>query len=680
MNDSNAEDNVQPVEDQLVSNADFSRSTASFPGLIEGESENIGPYKLLGVLGEGGFAVVYLAEQRQPVKRRVALKLIKPGMDTKQVIARFEAERQALAFLDHPSIAQIYDAGKTKAGRPYFVMEHIEGVQITQHCDEQKLSIEKRLQLFMQVCDGIEHAHQKGIIHRDLKPSNVLVVIAGKKAVVKIIDFGIAKALTQSLTEQTLFTEQGQLIGTPEYMSPEQAAMTNQGIDTRSDIYSLGVLLYELLTGALPFTRKTLEQAGFAEIQKIIREVDPPHPSTRLSSLGDEAERVASTRGIEVHALVKRLRKELEWIPLKAMRKERSNRYRSTSELSDDIQNYLKGAPLIAGPESAAYRFRKFVRRNRSSVVGAFAVLLLFVLVNISMFLALGRARARAEAEQQKEVVQAMDAFFDEWALLLADPNTLPEDTSLLGDLSGVKAARLRDLQGEFGQKPLIEASIRNRFGEILLNLNQYDRALLHLERAFQIRYDELGEENPSTLMTIAALARLYSSRNSSKKAAQMISKLHMAMRHVIREGDALITHRLARSFHDREAEEFYLATLDLVGRLPTSPVPSEDDVFSIFLSAIMEQDLKDPAMAICLGSKNVDLNRFFMMMLASIGMSTRDFSFQKLASESIKGDLALLYIDWGKPDQAESWYHQITHVQKIVVPRDPPLDSVFQN
>jgi len=385
---------------------------------IEGPGTQIGRYELLELIGEGGMGLVYLAEQKEPVKRKVALKIVKLGMDTKQVVVRFEAERQTLALLEHPNIAHVFDAGTTDAGRPYFVMEYVEGKSITKYCDEQKLGIEERLELFKEVCEGVHHAHQKGIIHRDIKPSNILVSVQDDKPVPKIIDFGIAKAITQPLTEKTSYTEHGQLLGTPEYMSPEQAEMAYQDIDTRSDIYSLGVLLYELLTGVPPFDAKRLREGGIDHIQQVICEEQPLTPSARLTSLGNKAKAIAESRRTQIITLTRRLHRELEWIPMKAMRKDRTRRYRSASELADDIQNYLTGTPLIAGPESGVYRTRKFVRKHAGSVamVALVAVVIIIGLVaSIVMGCRAERAREQEalarekEAAARKQVEQALE-------------------------------------------------------------------------------------------------------------------------------------------------------------------------------------------------------------------------------------------------------------------------------
>jgi len=373
---------------------------------IDGPGTTIGRYQLLELIGEGGMGLVYLAEQKEPVKRRVAFKIIKPGMDSRQVIARFEAERQALAVLDHPNIAHVFDAGCTETGRPYFVMEHVKGMSITRYCDENKLDIEQRLRLFEQVCEAVHHAHQKGIIHRDLKPSNILVSVHGDRATPKIIDFGIAKAITSPLTDKTFVTYQGQLLGTPEYMSPEQVDLATQDIDTRSDIYSLGVVLYELLAGVLPFESEFFARAGLAEIQQTIREQEPASPSIRLTNLGEQAKTIAASRSTQVVPLARRLHRELEWIPLKAMRKDRCRRYRSASEMADDIRNYLTGLPLLAGPETTIYRVQKFVTKHAGSVATIALVAVAIVLglvVSTAMYF-------KAEKAHQKEVIARADA------------------------------------------------------------------------------------------------------------------------------------------------------------------------------------------------------------------------------------------------------------------------------
>ena len=368
--------------------------------------KNIGPYHLTRKLGEGGMGEVYEAEQQEPVRRKVALKLIKWGMDTREVVARFEAERQALAMMDHPSIARVYDAGATDQGRPYFAMELVKGIPITDYCDKQKLRTKKRLELFALVCEGVQHAHQKGIIHRDIKPSNVLVMIQDDKPVPKIIDFGVAKATEQRLTEKSVFTELGQMIGTPEYMSPEQAEMTGLDIDTRTDVYSLGVLLYELLSGALPFEPRDLRKAGYDEIRRKIREDEPPRPSTRISSLGDAATTAASNRATAPGVLMRRLRGDLDWISMKALEKDRTRRYGSAADLAADIARHLQSEPVLAGPPSTVYKMKKFVNRHRFGVTAAGIVLAALLLGVVGTTVGMVRAVA-AEGQARMEARRA---------------------------------------------------------------------------------------------------------------------------------------------------------------------------------------------------------------------------------------------------------------------------------
>jgi serine/threonine protein kinase len=344
-------------------------TTHTAPADTLAASLRVDSYRILERLGEGGMGVVYAAEQEEPIRRRVALKVIKLGMDTRDVIARFEAERQALALMDHPCIAQVFDAGATADGRPYFAMEYVAGIPITQYCDKHRLPMHARLDLFVQVCGAIQHAHQKGVIHRDIKPSNILVTLQDGKPVPKVIDFGVAKAMHQRLTEKTVFTEHGVLIGTPAYMSPEQAEMGGLTVDTTTDIYSLGVVLYELLVGALPFDAELLRRAGYAEIQRIIREEEPLRPSARLGGLHRRAAEVAVRRQTPLPALVRELRGDLDWITVKAMDKDRTRRYASASELAADVNRHLKTEPVIARPPSLMYGAGKFVRKYRVPLI-----------------------------------------------------------------------------------------------------------------------------------------------------------------------------------------------------------------------------------------------------------------------------------------------------------------------
>src|SRR4051794_10539771 len=380
----------------------------------------IGHYKLLQRIGEGGFGVVWMADQEKPVRRRVALKIIKAGMDTREVIARFEQERQALAMMDHPNIARVLDAGATGTGRPYFVMELVRGVKITQYCDEQGLSTEERIKLFVTVCQAVQHAHQKGIIHRDLKPSNILVTINDGEAVPKVIDFGVAKATQGRLTDGTLFTQFEQMIGTPLYMSPEQAEITSLDVDTRSDIYSLGVLLYELLTGRTPIDTATMARAGMDEVRRLIREIDPPRPSTRIRTLqGEELTTMAKRRRTDVTKLTSALRGDIDWIVMKCLEKDRKRRYDTANGLATDLQRYLSNDVVMARPPTTAYLLSKLIRRNKvACIAGAAIVLSLIIGIAASLWQA-RRAereatRAAQEAERAKSAEQRAVAAFDE--------------------------------------------------------------------------------------------------------------------------------------------------------------------------------------------------------------------------------------------------------------------------
>ncbi|NQV35906.1 MAG: serine/threonine protein kinase, partial [Phycisphaeraceae bacterium] len=436
---------------------------------VERPGTQIGRFKLLSVLGEGGYGIVYLAEQERPMRRRVALKIIKPGMDSKEVLARFESERQALALLDHAHIARVFTSGATDAGRPYFVMEHVDGLPITEYCDQHQLSIEDRLRLFQQICEAVQHAHQKGIIHRDLKPSNILVSTQNDLPVSKIIDFGVARAISQPLTDRTLYTERGQMVGTPEYMSPEQADMAFEGIDTRSDVYSLGAVLYELLTGTLPFDPETLRQAGAEGMRKTIREQDPFTPSTRLSSLGNDAKTIAEKRNTELSALTKQLHRELEWIPLKAMRKDRTRRYQSAAELTHDIQNYLDGAPLLAGPESATYRMGKFVRRYKVYVATSFIVMLTVFLAMAVITKFYLDARKLAETQRRTlyfKNISLVDGIYKNQQL--SGTNSLLE--SCPDDLKGWEWDRLQYILDESQDTIKVSSGIEGGGGITCLN------------------------------------------------------------------------------------------------------------------------------------------------------------------------------------------------------------------
>jgi len=442
----------------------------------EKPGDRIGPYKILQQIGAGGCGVVFMAEQEHPVRRRVALKVIKLGMDTKQVIARFEAERQALALMDHPNIAKVLDAGATDVGRPFFVMELVRGVKVTEYCDQNNLSTHERLELFTQVCRAIQHAHQKGIIHRDIKPSNILVTLHDGVPVPKVIDFGIAKATDQRLTDKTVFTQFDQFIGTPAYMSPEQAELSGLDIDTRTDIYSLGVLLYELLTGRTPFDPKELMAAGLEGMRRAIREKEPPRPSTRLSTmLAADLTTVARQRHAAPPKLILLVRGDLDWIAMKALEKDRTRRYETASGLAQDIERYLRSEPVTARPPSQLYRFQKLVHRHRVVFAAGGAVTLSLVIgLGLSTWMFFRERQARLRADHEARHRQQVALFLEDMLKGVGPSVALGRDTALLREILDKTVVRLaHDLKDE----PDVQADLCNTIGEVYRALGQYDKA-----------------------------------------------------------------------------------------------------------------------------------------------------------------------------------------------------------
>jgi serine/threonine protein kinase len=457
----------------------------------EGPGTVIGPYKLMEQIGEGGMGLVFVAEQQHPVRRKVALKVIKPGMDTRQVIARFEAERQALALMDHPNIAKVLDGGTTggepggvSPGRPYFVMELVKGVPITEYCDQNQVSIRERLGLFLNVCEAVQHAHQKGIIHRDIKPSNVLVMSHDGKPVVRVIDFGIAKAIGQQLTDKTIYTQFAQLVGTPLYMSPEQAGQSGLDVDTRSDIYSLGVLLYELLTGTTPFDKERLKEAGYDEMRRIIREEEPPRPSTRVSTLGQVATTASTNRKSDPKQLSRLLCGELDWIVMKALEKDRNRRYETASAFAADVQRYLADEPVLACPPSAWYRFRKFARRNKGRLaIAASAFLALTVVVaSVGWAVRYGLEReAESERLETARLTQVAGQVRQSWnaaRTLLAENKVAAARQRLAEALAqlGNNRAMLADLTAEI-EAGAAELDRLQRFQDLIYRAHQAEMA-----------------------------------------------------------------------------------------------------------------------------------------------------------------------------------------------------------
>jgi len=529
-------------------------------GLRVAPGDRIGPFKVLQLLGEGGFGAVYQCEQEEPVRRRVAVKVIKAGMDTAEVVARFEAERQALAMMDHPSIAKVFEAGTTVEGRPYFVMEFVRGVPIHDYCSEHKLDIRSRLELFAEVCEAVHHAHQKGIIHRDLKPGNILVgTDGGPKARPKIIDFGVAKATGQQLTDLTMFTQIGQLIGTPLYMSPEQAGLSSEDIDTRSDVYSLGVVLYQLICGRLPFGPELMRERGFLELQRVIREEDPPRPSTQITSEvkspGEDSSRIAVERQTSIRDLTRTLEQELEWIPMKALRKDRTERYSTAEAMAEDLRRYLAGEVLEAGPESSRYRLKKLLRRHRGAVLaGALVALSLIAGTVVSVGFAL-QAKEQADlAQQQAVLADESRTLAEQKSAEATSAAEALEEQRDMARLETEKARALADFLGgiltsvepeyaqtldkqlmlrvfdnaierlDSGQVELIgvEVQIREYIGSALENMHDFPRALEQFERVQELENQARGEDHPLAIAVGLTRGRILSWMDREDEAIEL--------------------------------------------------------------------------------------------------------------------------------------------------------------
>jgi len=498
--------------------------------------EMIGPYRVLGVLGEGGMGTVYEAEQTEPVRRRVALKVIKLGMDSREVLARFELERRALAAMSHHCIAKVLEAGTTERGQPYFVMELVVGLPIVEHCDRHRLSLDERIALFRQVCAGVQHAHQKGVVHRDLKPGNLLVVRDGDQGVPKIVDFGLAKAFNRDLLARTVYTEREQIMGTPEYMSPEQAAGDLEAVDTRTDIYSLGVVLYELLSGEKPFPSQRLRTAGWAEIQRVLAEEQPPKPSSRVSTPG--ADEHARRRRVQPSVLKRKLRGDLDWVVLKTIAKEPERRYESAAALSADLGRYLANEPVLAGPPGAAYRLRKFAARHRGGLAAIAAALLLaggWLVTSTALYVRAEELRVEAEsrAEEAERVADFLEELFE-----YASPDRALGESIPVGLVLEQGARRI---EHELHEAPAIRARLLARLGVCYGWLGEYEKAERFYREAAELQEGAAGADDPATLHYRLNLAGALSGRRDAERAEAIFADLRGRIAHAAGERSSLM-------------------------------------------------------------------------------------------------------------------------------------------
>ena len=632
-------------------------------------SRSIGPYRLLHIIGEGGMGEVWLAEQTAPIRRQVALKVIKAGMDTVQVVARFEAERQALALMDHPAIATVYDGGSTPEGRPYFVMEHVKGEPITTYCDRHKLAMRDRLELFAQVCDGVQHAHQKGVIHRDLKPSNVLVAVQDDRPVPKIIDFGVAKATARQLTDRTLYTELGAMIGTLEYMSPEQAEMGGLDIDTRTDVYALGVILYELLSGTLPFESKELRQAGFAEIQRTIREKEPPRPSTRITRLGGASTSAATNRNTEPRRLASVLRGDLDWVTMRALEKDRTRRYQTVNALAAEVRRYLNHEPVVAGPPSAVYRAKKFVRRHRFGVAAAATLVVLLAAFAVTMALqarriALERDRANREAETARQVSSFLVGLFE-----VAKPSEAAANSVTAREILDKGAARI---QTDLREQPAVQAALMSTMGEAYHSLGSYKNARTLKDQALTLQRQVYGPGSPEAAGGLISLAETLSSQAEYKEAERRAREAVALLRAAPGAGAmlALALRELAWSLYLQgnaaDAESAAREAYGLYARQPNPPDKELADSLSTLGGILLDKaDLAGAARA----------------YEEALTLRRRAYGPSHPRTVSASANLAAVWIAQGELAKAEAAYREIVALDRQQLgPDHPGLGNSLSN